>query len=186
MASAAFHGLFDIQQSSASSSTVASPPPTHQKSSSVVKKTPVDFELDDLAFGQRYNVPSSSHTAPRTPKDFSRAQTPKTPNEFENDGGEGSGAVPLMQTWREPSMNKWRILCCCLTYFGMGLNDSGRLSPCIHIDGRCRRFTNQLDLCMKDVCKANLSQWLGPLFHTLRITITLDMPSCLWCSSGTQ
>ncbi|KAF2451702.1 MFS general substrate transporter, partial [Karstenula rhodostoma CBS 690.94] len=125
MASAALHGLFDIQQSSSSSTPtppVTSPPTTHQKTTSIVKKTLSNIELDDLAFGQRYNGPS------QPPEGFSGAQTPKTPNELENEGGEGNGAVPVMQTW---STNKWRILCCCLIYFGNGMNDSvvGALIP---------------------------------------------------------
>ncbi|KAF9739365.1 hypothetical protein PMIN06_000935 [Paraphaeosphaeria minitans] len=134
MASAALHGIFDIQQSSSPSNStppVTSPPAIHQNTASVVKEAPFNIELDDLAFVQRHNEPFSSTAAPQTPKGFSGAQTPKTPNDLENEGGEGSGAVPLMQTWREPSMNKWRILCCCLIYFGNGINDSvvGALIP---------------------------------------------------------
>lgn len=126
MVSTTLHGLFDIQQSaspstSKSTPSVSSPPPAHKNTTSIVKEVPSNIELDDLAFGQRYTGPS------QTPKGLSGVQTPKTPNDLENDGVEGSGAVPLMQTWKEPSMNKWRILCCCLIYFGNGMNDSGRL-----------------------------------------------------------
>lgn len=130
MAPAALHGLFDIQQSSSSTSTpVTSPPAAHQKTKSTVniKEAPSNIELDNLSFGQRYNGPSPT---PQTPKGFSGAQTPKTPNELEMSrpgSPTGNEAVPLMQTWNSPPMNKWRILCCCLIYFGNGINDSGIL-----------------------------------------------------------
>ncbi|KAF2273501.1 MFS general substrate transporter [Westerdykella ornata] len=40
-----------------------------------------------------------------------------------------------MQTWNDPPVNKWRILSCCLIYFGNGLNDSatGALIPYMEI-----------------------------------------------------
>jgi hypothetical protein len=129
MASAALHRLFDIQQPSSTSTVtppVASPPATHQKNTSIVNEAPSNIELDNLAFGQRYNGPS---TAQQASKGIVGTQTPKTPNELEMSrpgSPTGNEAVPLMQTWNNPPMNKWRILCCCLIYFGNGMNDSGR------------------------------------------------------------
>lgn len=139
MATAALHGLFDIQSSTSSTSPpLASPLPTHQKPSTTENHPPSKIELDDLTFGSRYNGPP---TDPSTPKGTgpSGTQTPKTPNELEMSRPGSPTAVhgaSVMQTWKDPSMNKWRILSCCLIYFGNGMSDSGtpslssyRLSP---------------------------------------------------------
>ncbi|KAF2268829.1 MFS general substrate transporter [Lojkania enalia] len=60
--------------------------------------------------------------------------TPKSPNELENSrlpSPRREEAVNMMQSWNNPPMNKWRILCCCFIYFGNGINDSvpGALIP---------------------------------------------------------
>jgi len=40
----------------------------------------------------------------------------------------------VVQTWRAPYMNRWRLFACCLAVFGNGMNDSGTSSsPSIHI-----------------------------------------------------
>lgn len=121
MASAALHGFFDIQPASA----VTSPPAAHRKDISQARHAPSEFELDNLTFGKCYNGPVESG-----------AQTPKTPNELEMSrppSPVGNDAVPIMQSWNNPPMNKWRILCCCLIYLGNGINDSGMLGSCPHL-----------------------------------------------------
>lgn len=126
MASAGLHGLFDIQ----SGRPVASPPATHQKNNSKIRQAPSNIELDDLAFGKRYNGPSGSGA--QTPAEVpSGTQTPKTPHELEMSrptSPSRNEAVGLMQSWNNPPINKWRILCCCLIYFNNGINDSGMLN----------------------------------------------------------
>ncbi|KAJ4301586.1 hypothetical protein N0V90_003679 [Kalmusia sp. IMI 367209] len=97
------------------------------------KEAPSNIELDNLAFGKRYNGPTKSE--PQTPKVQSPGiQSPKTPNELEMSrpgSPTENEAVSLMQSWNNPPMNKWRIMCCCLIYFGNGINDSvvGALIP---------------------------------------------------------
>ncbi|KAF2241064.1 MFS general substrate transporter [Trematosphaeria pertusa] len=123
MASAALHGFFDIQPASA----VTSPPAAHRKDISQARHAPSEFELDNLTFGKCYNGPVESG-----------AQTPKTPNELEMSrppSPVGNDAVPIMQSWNNPPMNKWRILCCCLIYLGNGINDSviGALIPYMEV-----------------------------------------------------
>ena len=72
------------------------------------------------------------------------SRTPKTPDELES----SAPVTPIHRTavtgivpgWGYPTMNKWRVLACCLIYFGNGMNDSapGALIPYMetyyHID----------------------------------------------------
>ncbi|PSN62329.1 MFS general substrate transporter [Corynespora cassiicola Philippines] len=138
--SSALHGFFDIQPTS----TLASPAATHQKNQILRRDAPTGIELDGLAFGQKYNGPAGK-PGPQTPGEMtSGAQTPyggtapMSPNELEISrppSRSRDDAVGLMQTWNNPPMNKWRILCCCLIYFGNGINDSvvGALIPYMEV-----------------------------------------------------
>jgi len=69
-------------------------------------------------------TPAEAHTAPGT-----GYHTPKTPNQLEaesppltRNGGNMAGVV---MSFSNPPMNRWRVLCACLTYFGNGMSDSG-------------------------------------------------------------
>ncbi|KAF2467667.1 MFS general substrate transporter [Lindgomyces ingoldianus] len=128
-------GFFDIQPAS-EASPVTTPPATHQKHSS---HTPTAIELDEFSFGKSYKGPVESGA--QTPRELlSGVQTPiepiapRTPNELEMSrppSPRGDDAVGLMQSWKKPPMNTWRVLSCCLIYFGNGINDSapGALIP---------------------------------------------------------
>jgi hypothetical protein len=83
-----------------------------------------DIELEAIKPGKNSNDTYVDRQAQQTPG----IQTPKTPNELEMSRPptpKQDEAVGLVQTWNNPPMNKWRILCCCLIYFGNGLNDAG-------------------------------------------------------------
>ncbi|KAF1831011.1 MFS general substrate transporter [Decorospora gaudefroyi] len=126
----AIHNFFDIQPAS----NITNPEPTYQKSKSKAPQTLGEVgvlpnvELEDFASSKdRYGCQTSE--AART-----GTQTPRTPNELEKSRPAtptGDDAVGLMRTWNSPPMTKWRILCCCLIYFSMGINDSvvGALIP---------------------------------------------------------
>lgn len=119
MASSSLHGMFDIQ-----SVAPANPAPTYQKSNG---KNPYigvlpDIELEPIKAGKDSNGNYFDQ------QHWTGTQTPKTPNELEMScppTPRQDDAVGLVQRWNSPSMNKWRILCCCLIYFGNGLNDAG-------------------------------------------------------------
>jgi len=64
--------------------------------------------------------PQTGSQTPRTPKDLEATMT-----SFQ--GGE-TNATGLVPSFLFPAMNKWRVLCACLTYFGNGMNDSGKSS----------------------------------------------------------
>lgn len=134
MSSAGLHGFFDIQQSP----SVRSPAPTFQRDSN---KRPTAIELDEHPWGKKHNGPPSSE--PQTPMEVQlpsgmqspmEPTTPKTPNELEMSrppSPRRDEAVGPVQSWHNPPMNKWRVLSCCLIYFGNGINDSatGALIP---------------------------------------------------------
>lgn len=138
----ALGNLFDIEDPK----RVTTPPLSRKKSASI-RTPPSDQELDDLIFGDRASAPQ---THPSTPKSGSEhaassrptsshtgVQTPATPSELEgaiannNSTADGGPAHPAIQTFWNPPMNKWRVLCACLVYFGNGLSDSapGALIP---------------------------------------------------------
>ncbi|KAF1993304.1 MFS general substrate transporter [Amniculicola lignicola CBS 123094] len=126
----AIHGFFDIQSAPC---TVAPPAATHQKKSN---QAPAAIELDELASGARYNGPSGSE--PQTPREPWEPQTLMSPNELERSqppSPKRDEVVGLMQSWNDPPINKWRILSCCLIYFGNGINDSvtGALIPYMEV-----------------------------------------------------
>jgi len=120
MASSRLHGMFDIQ-----SVPPTNPAPTYQKGNGVQPHIGVlpDIEFEPIRAGQDNNgnyFDQQSRTG---------TQTTKTPNELEMSyppTPRQDDAVGLVQRWNSPSMNKWRILCCCAIYFGNGLNDAGK------------------------------------------------------------
>jgi hypothetical protein len=126
MASSAFHGLFDIQSSP---DKIASPAATLKKSNVQEHGPPPAIELDAYEFGKQFNGPAGSSIGVQTSQEPPlEAQIPKTPNELEMSrpsSPRADEAVGKMQSWNDPPMNKWRILSCCLIYFGNGINDSG-------------------------------------------------------------
>lgn len=119
--------FIDIESESAA---IKNLPAIHPKSSIAA---PSPLELDEFEFGVRYNGPLQDHSTPKpgyqTPHAEPQtlhpllASRPPMPRADE--------AVSLVPTWRNPPMNKWRVLSCCLVYFGMGMNDSapGALIP---------------------------------------------------------
>jgi hypothetical protein len=118
MASTNLHGMFDIQ---------SVPAPTYQKGNGKQPHVGVlpDIELEPIRAGKDSNN-ASYFDQPKT-----GTQTPKTPNDLEAScppTPRNDDAVGLVQTWNNPPMNKWRILCCCVIYFGNGLNDAGESS----------------------------------------------------------
>ncbi|KAF4536765.1 MFS efflux transporter [Lasiodiplodia theobromae] len=141
----ALGNLFDIEDPKC----ITTPPRSRKKSVSI-RTPPSDQELDDLIFGDRLSAPQ---THPSTPKSGSEhatssrparshagVQTPVTPSELEGaiannnistPTADGGPAHPAIQTFWNPPMNKWRVLCACLVYFGNGLSDSapGALIP---------------------------------------------------------
>ncbi|KAF9635244.1 putative mfs efflux protein [Lasiodiplodia theobromae] len=143
----ALGNLFDIEDPK----RITTPPRSRKKSVSI-RTPPSDQELDDLIFGDRLSAPQ---THPSTPKSGSEhasssrptsshtgVQTPVTPSELEGattnnnntttpPTADGGLAHPAIQTFWNPPMNKWRVLCACLVYFGNGLSDSapGALIP---------------------------------------------------------
>lgn len=130
MASSSLHGMFDIQ-----SVAPANPAPTYQKGKGKQPHIGVlpDIELEAIKPGKTSNDTYLDQQAEQTPG----IQTPKTPNELEMScppTPRQDEAVGLVQTWNNPPMNKWRILCCCLIYFGNGLNDAGKSFNVQHYD----------------------------------------------------
>ncbi|KAF2180048.1 MFS general substrate transporter [Zopfia rhizophila CBS 207.26] len=130
MSSASFGALFDIQPVS---TPVTNPSTVHQKNRS---EAPTSIELDQFTFGKRYNGPIESGPQPsgEVPSGVQSPIMPMTPNELEMSrppSPKRDEAVSLMQSWNDPPMNKWRVLCCCLIYFGNGFNDAapGALIP---------------------------------------------------------
>lgn len=140
----ALGNLFDIEDPK----RITTPPLSRKKSVSI-RTPPSDQELDDLIFGDRLSAPQTHPSTPksgsehatssRPPSSHTGVQTPVTPSELEGaiantttppaaDGGPAHAAI---QTFWNPPMNKWRVLCACLVYFGNGLSDSapGALIP---------------------------------------------------------
>ncbi|OCL14399.1 MFS general substrate transporter [Glonium stellatum] len=121
-------GYFDIHPGPKS---VTSPPAILQKSTN---SPPSAFELDSYPWGSQYNEAINSRGGMQTPRTsqtpHTGAQTPITPmspNELEmsrSPSPKRDEAASLVQSWSNPPMNKWRVLTCCLIYFGNGLNDS--------------------------------------------------------------
>lgn len=126
-----FCAYFDIE---AGSQTVRDPPAIYHKDG-VPASSPL--ELDEIAWGAKYSehpTPTQSGTQtpyPETPRAINSEFTisrPPTPRREE--------AAGLAQSWNNPPQNKWRVLCCCLIYFGNGMSDSapGALIPYMEKD----------------------------------------------------
>lgn len=119
MASSSLHGMFDIQ-----TAAPTNPAPTHQKTQGKqnigaladIQLEPIKPGKDTTAYFDQQLRSATGTQTPRTPNDV-EASCPPTP--------QGDEVVGLVQTWNNPPINKWRILCCCVIYFGNGLNDAG-------------------------------------------------------------
>lgn len=74
---------------------------------------------------------SEASGGPQTATDPERtgSNPPRTPHELETNGSLSSlrpdDAVNVVQSWKDPAMNKWRILSACVVCFANGCNDSG-------------------------------------------------------------
>lgn len=117
--SANFGAYFDIESGSAG---VRDPPAIYRKNGF---PAPSPLELDEIAWGGKYNgLPTPTQSGTQTPypetlraiNEFtiSRPPTPKSEE-----------AAGLVQSWNNPPQNRWRVLACCLIYFGNGMSDSG-------------------------------------------------------------
>ena len=114
--------MFDIR-----SVTPTNPAPTYQKSQG---KQPHIGVLPDIELEPIKPSKDASHGTYFDQQRKTGTQTPKTPNELEMSCPQTprqDEAVGLVQTWKNPPMNKWRILCCCMIYFGNGVNDAGKV-----------------------------------------------------------
>ncbi|EKG13024.1 Major facilitator superfamily, partial [Macrophomina phaseolina MS6] len=125
----ALGNFFDIQDPK----RITTPPLTRKKSVSI-RTPPSNQELDDLIFGEALSGPQTHPSTPQhadLPPPFpSGAQTPATPGELEG-AAPNTPSAPLIPTLWNPPMNKYRLLCACLVYFGNGLSDAapGALIP---------------------------------------------------------
>ncbi|OCK83446.1 MFS general substrate transporter [Lepidopterella palustris CBS 459.81] len=118
MASNSFAGYFDVHSGQ---KPVTSLPAILQKKSSHPAPTPV--ELDEYTWSSQ--TPHLDTQTPITPITHNELEMSRPPSPKRDE------AVMLVQTWSNPSMNKWRVLSCCLIYLGNGMNDSapGALIP---------------------------------------------------------
>ena len=107
---------------------ITDPPAVLKKDPYGLPDLPTAFELDELRKASRSVGPS----LPSTPG----TQTPRTPNELEQSrppspGNGDADAVEVVQSWNNPSINRYRVLSACLMNFAGGLNDAapGALIP---------------------------------------------------------
>jgi hypothetical protein len=113
MSSHAFGAFFEIAEPSKKINDL---PPVHPKA-----EAPTAIELDELTWGARYSGPPTAFDGAETPI------KPTVPNDLEMSRPASPRAeVELIQSWSNPPMNRWRVLCACLIYVGNGMNDSGR------------------------------------------------------------
>jgi fucose permease len=165
MAPSAFHGLFDVE----SAPKITNPEPSYQQSRSK-GKTLNDIgvlppiELDD--FNTQKNTGDAIPTSPHVQK--AGPHTPKTPYELEMScppTPTRDDAVSVTQTWNNPPMNKWRILCCCVIYFANGINDSvvGALIPYMEV------YYNNSHSIMSLVFVGNAAGFIAAAFFTTAI-----------------
>ena len=165
MAPSTFNGLFEVQ----SASKITNPEPSYQQSRS--KGTNLEdigvlppIELDN--FATKKNTDDASPTSPHAQK--AAPLSPKTPYELEMSSPPSlarDDAVNVTQTWNNPSMNKWRILCCCMIYFANGINDSvvGALIPYME------EFYNNSHSIMSLVFVGNAAGFIAAAFFTTAI-----------------
>lgn len=118
-------------QSQSSTNSVPTPPPTHQQSKTSARHKPSIVELDELTFGNntkngRSSIPKSGMEDARTPNELEIRRPPSPMGVGGVDGDGDEEGVGAMQSWNDPPINRWRVLSCCLCYFGNGMNDSGK------------------------------------------------------------
>jgi len=124
MASTALHSLLDIQHASGA---VTSPPAAHRKDHSAAQGAHAGTELTNFK-PKTHHVDldgQNDKISTDLPSGTQPAETPLQLEMSRSSSPVGNEVVNLMQSWNNPAVNKWRILCCCLIYFGNGLNDSG-------------------------------------------------------------
>jgi hypothetical protein len=102
-----------------------------------VPQLPSDFDLDAIQWNARLNGP---HSGPPTPSGTQTPGTPAAELDLEMRGistpaEEDIDGVEVMQSWKNPPINTWRMLSVSLTNMGTGLNDSapGALIPYIEL-----------------------------------------------------
>jgi hypothetical protein len=140
MASHALGAFIDVLPSSISGDTPAhhAVPMVPQRAKSrvyhSVPEGPSDFELENMQFGTKLNGPSETVRGT-----LSGAQTPIAPNDLEMSRPatpvQDNEAVEAMQSFSNPSMNRYRMIAACLMNFAGGLTDSapGALIPYIEL-----------------------------------------------------
>ncbi len=114
MTSQPFGALIDIDESS----HITDPPAVLRKDPHGLPDLPTAYELDEL------NKAGRSVGTPIPPKP-SGTQTPRTPNELEQSrppspDHDDADAVDVVQSWNNPSINRYRLLSACLMNFGNG------------------------------------------------------------------
>ncbi|KAK8212049.1 major facilitator superfamily domain-containing protein [Phyllosticta capitalensis] len=120
--------FFEIEEPSGKKQ-ITDPPRARQKSVSI--RSPSNQAEDHLVFGETNEGRRHTRTDSQT-SNFTGATTPRTPSDLEHSRPSSPFDVAtIAQTFWNPPMNKWRVLCCCLVYFGDGLSDSapGALIP---------------------------------------------------------
>jgi len=115
-----------------SSKPLATPPAVVTKDGTTMYRSPTTHELDDLQWGTKLTGPSTSDhisSTPSTPRELEQSAPPSP--QYEN-------AIDVIQSFRSPPMNRWRVGACGLTFFTSGLNDSapGALIPYLEKDYR--------------------------------------------------
>lgn len=114
MTSQSFGALIAID----GSSHITDPPAVLPKDPHGLPDLPTAYELDELNRAG-HGVGTS---IPATP---SGIQTPRTPNELEqirppSPDYDDADAVDVVQSWNNPSINRYRLLSACLMNFGNG------------------------------------------------------------------
>ncbi|KAF2423657.1 MFS general substrate transporter [Tothia fuscella] len=122
--STSFGAFIDIESAPA---VIKDPPaPLHIKDNIPV---PSSVELDELSWRSKYTDPQSPHVGGQTPNTpHNGSQTTRYPEEFFTSQPATpmrGGASDFVQTWKNPLMNRWRLLSICLTWLGNGMSDSG-------------------------------------------------------------
>jgi fucose permease len=120
------NAAFGLSIDAESAPAVTDPPQIHVRNNG---SAPTPIELDEFLWGTQFSGPPTPHDGLQTPR--TGTQTPQYANEFFTKRSKERGATDLVQSWRSPYMNKWRVLSVCLMWFGNGMNDSapGALLP---------------------------------------------------------
>ena len=137
MASHMYSAFIDIE--SGPKSTTKHPTSSNLPEIALHSANPV--ELDEISGGANYSGRFGPQSSMETRTSAAQIphkgrQTPSSPNDiyFSRHLGLGSHEpANIVQSWTNPSVNKWRVLSCCMMYFGNGMNDSapGALIPYI-------------------------------------------------------